>query len=81
MLNVPAPAIVQNHATVGLGIRPTRHLEITVGYYRAFENSGTGPIYGPTGPIPGSSVTNTYVGGFVPVDVLLRVARTDLVGA
>jgi long-chain fatty acid transport protein len=59
MINVPAPAIVQNHATLGVGIRPTRHLEITLGYYKAFENSGTGPIYGPAGPIPGSSVTNT----------------------
>ena len=59
MINVPAPAIVQSHATLGVGIRPTRHLEITLGYYRAFENSGTGPIYGPAGPIPNTSVTNT----------------------
>jgi len=59
MINVPAPAIVQNHATLGVGIRPTRHLEITLGYYRAFKNSGTGPIYDSSGPISGSSVTNT----------------------
>lgn len=59
MINVPAPAIVQNHATVGLGIRPTRHLEITLGYYRAFENSGTGQLLSPAGPVPNTSVTNT----------------------
>jgi long-chain fatty acid transport protein len=59
MINVPAPAVVQHHATFGVGIRPTRHLEITVGYYHVFENSGSGPIYGPSGPVPGSSVTNT----------------------
>jgi len=59
MINVPAPAVVQHHATFGLGVRPTRHLEVTLGYYHVFENSGTGPIYGPTGPVPGSSVTNT----------------------
>ena len=52
MIKVPAPAIVQNHATVGLDIHPTRHPEVTLGYYDAFENSGTGSIFGPTGPIP-----------------------------
>ncbi len=58
-VNIPAPAIVQHHATVGLGVRPNRHMEITLGYYRAFENCGTGPLYGPTGPVNGTGVTNT----------------------
>ena len=65
MINVPAPAIVQNHATLGLGIRPTRHLEITLGYYRAFENSGTGTFLSPAGEITGTSVTNTLKEGSI----------------
>jgi long-chain fatty acid transport protein len=56
--NIPAPAIVQNHLTLGLGWKPTRQLQIDLGYYHVFENSGTGPIPNPSLP-PNSTVTNT----------------------
>lgn len=57
MFNVPAPAIVQSHMTVGLGVRPSRHFEISAAYYHAFGHSGTGPLFGPSGPV--GTVTNT----------------------
>jgi long-chain fatty acid transport protein len=56
--NVPAPAIVQSHLTLGAGVKVARRVQIDVGYYRAFENSVTGPIPNPALP-PGSTVTNT----------------------
>jgi long-chain fatty acid transport protein len=46
MYNVPAPGIVKHHATVGVGVNVTRRFNITAAYYRAFENSGTGPLIG-----------------------------------
>ncbi|MDH3456356.1 MAG: outer membrane protein transport protein, partial [Gemmatimonadota bacterium] len=58
MINIPAPAIVQHHATVGIGYTVSRRFQISAGYYRAFENSGTGPLLNPAVPA-GSTVTNT----------------------
>jgi len=54
--NVPAPAVVQNHATLGLGFSPLEGFQLDLGYYHAFENSIDGPIWGPQGPASGSSV-------------------------
>jgi long-chain fatty acid transport protein len=59
MINVAAPAIVQHHISVGVGIRATKQFEITAAYYHAFRNSVTGPIYGPMGPVADTSVTNS----------------------
>lgn len=56
-INVPAPAIVQHHLTLGAGWKFTRRFEVSLGYYKAFKNSGTGPILNPAAP-PGSTVTN-----------------------
>jgi long-chain fatty acid transport protein len=58
MINLPSPAIVKNHITFGIGVRPSRRFEISAAYYRAFENSGTGPILNPAAP-PGATVTNS----------------------
>jgi len=52
--NVPAPAIVQHHATLGVGFK-FDDLGIDVGYYRAFENEITGPFQ----PMPGMSLDVT----------------------
>jgi long-chain fatty acid transport protein len=52
--NVPAPAIVQHHATFGLGYR-FGDLTVDAGYYRAFKNDLTGQMMTPNGPI---TVTN-----------------------
>jgi long-chain fatty acid transport protein len=65
MINIAAPAIVQHHISVGVGIRATSQFEITAAYYHAFRNSGTGsfltldPASGETVPVPGTSVTNS----------------------
>ena len=65
MINIAAPAIVQHHISVGVGIRATKQFEITAAYYHAFRNSGTGsflnldPVSGETVSVPGTSVTNS----------------------
>lgn len=53
--NVPAPAIVQHHITVGAGLK-WDHVGIDVGYYRALENDITGAF--PT-PMGNMDVTNS----------------------
>ncbi|MBW2628663.1 MAG: outer membrane protein transport protein [Deltaproteobacteria bacterium] len=59
MINIAAPAIVQHHISVGVGIRATKQFEITAAYYHAFRNSGTGEILNPAIPPGTSSVTNS----------------------
>jgi len=56
MFNVPAPAIMQNHLTLGLGFMPFDGVNVNLAYYHVFETSISGPMFGPAGPIPGSSV-------------------------
>lgn len=53
-VNIPAPAIVQHHVTLGVGYR-FGDLGVDAGYYRAFENDVTGQMQTPNGPI---TVTN-----------------------
>lgn len=59
LFNIPAPAIVQQHATVGFGFQPFDNVMVDLGYYHVFENSISGPMFGPAGPISGSSVTSS----------------------
>ncbi len=56
MFNVPAPAIMQNHLTLGLGFVPFQGVDVNLAYYHVFETSISGPMFGPTGAMPGSSV-------------------------
>lgn len=58
MFNVPAPAIVTDHLTLGGGFRLSPDVAINFGYYHAFTKSLTGPLQRPNGPLPGTSVTN-----------------------
>jgi long-chain fatty acid transport protein len=56
MFNIPAPAILKDHLTLGIGVRPTKGFEISAAYYHAFKTDVEGPIVQPPGPIPGTSV-------------------------
>jgi len=58
LFNIPAPAIVQQHASLGLGFQAVEGLHVDLAYYHVFENEITGPMYGPAGPISGSSVSS-----------------------
>ena len=59
MFNMPAPAVVQHHATVGLGYEMTSGFGIDLGYYRAFEHSISGPFQSLAGPVPASRITSS----------------------
>jgi len=58
LFNLPAPAIVQQHATFGFGFQAVEGLHVDLAYYHVFENEISGPMYGPMGPISGSSVSS-----------------------
>jgi len=57
-LNVASPALFEDHLTLGLGWRAYDELQVNLGYYHVFENEVSGAFLGPTGPVPGTSVTN-----------------------
>lgn len=56
-LTVPVPAVFVNHYCVGLGFRATDALTLDLAYYQVPNSTITGPFLGPTGPVPGTSVT------------------------
>lgn len=58
LFNIPAPAIVQHHATFGFGFQPVSGLHVDLAYYHVFENEISGPMWSSAGPIPGSSVSS-----------------------
>jgi hypothetical protein len=51
------PAVFVNHYCVGLGFRATDSLTLDLAYYKVPNSTITGPFLGPTGPVPGTSVT------------------------
>jgi len=58
--NVSAPAIIQHHLTMGLGYEFHEGVEVSLAYYRAFENEVSGPMWHPAmGQIPQSDVTSS----------------------
>lgn len=58
--NLPAPAVIQHHVSIGLSYCFGDSSCIDLAYRHGFENSVEGEIGHPTmGPIPGSSVKNT----------------------
>jgi long-chain fatty acid transport protein len=59
MFNTPAPAVVQHHATVGAGWKFRNGFGVDVAYYRAFENSVSGPFQTMAGAAPGTAVSST----------------------
>jgi long-chain fatty acid transport protein len=56
-LTVEVPAVFVNHYCVGLGFHATDILTLDLAYYQVPNSSITGPFLGPTGPVPGTSVT------------------------
>ena len=56
-VTVPVPAIFEDRVTAGFGTRVNEILTLDAAYYHVFENRITGPFLGPTGPVPGTSVT------------------------
>jgi long-chain fatty acid transport protein len=56
-LTVEVPAVFVNHYCVGLGFHATDNMTLDLAYYRVPNSTITGPFLGPTGPVPGTSVT------------------------
>ncbi|MCK5835580.1 MAG: outer membrane protein transport protein, partial [Lentisphaeria bacterium] len=54
--NIHAPAIIQHHASLGFQYQATEHSMFKLGWSHGFKNSIEGPMYGSTGPMPGSKV-------------------------
>jgi long-chain fatty acid transport protein len=56
--SIIAPAIFQNHACIGLGSRVYGNLDANLALYHVFKVEGSGPFLSPSGPVPGTKVTN-----------------------
>lgn len=56
--NVAAPAIVRDHYTAGVSVRPSRRFEVSAAYYIAPERKLTGAILNPSLPA-GSTLTSS----------------------
>jgi long-chain fatty acid transport protein len=54
---VLTPAIFEDRYCLGLGIQASEIMNLDVAFYHVNENEITGPFVGPTGPVPGTSVT------------------------
>ncbi len=54
---VATPAIFEDRYCLGLGLQATENMNLDVAFYHVNENEITGPFVGPTGPVPGTSVT------------------------
>jgi long-chain fatty acid transport protein len=50
-VNLTTPGIVKDHVSFGIGWQPTRRFRIDAGYVVGLENSVTGPILTPGGPL------------------------------
>jgi len=57
--NVASPVIIEHTLYVGASYRVSDNLILSAAYAHAFQNSITGPLLQPTGPIPGYNVTST----------------------
>jgi len=56
---VATPATFEDRYCLGLGVKATDNLNLDVAYYHVNDNEITGPFFGPTGPVPGTSVTTS----------------------
>jgi long-chain fatty acid transport protein len=56
--SIIAPAIFKNHACLGLGLKIYNNLDANLALYRVFKTTGSGPFLSPSGPVPGTQVTN-----------------------
>lgn len=59
MFNIPAPAIVKDHVSIGAGFEVTPTVGVSAAYYHAFRNTISGPMLTPAGAIPGTSVSSS----------------------
>ncbi len=59
MFNTAAPAVVQHHATFGVGYTFDNGFGLDAAYYHAFKNSISGPFQTPAGAMPGTSVKSS----------------------
>ncbi|MCX7399226.1 MAG: outer membrane protein transport protein [Planctomycetales bacterium] len=57
--NVGSPLIIQHGAYLGASYDVTSRLTISFAYSHYFENTISGPIQSPAGPIPGTNVTSS----------------------
>ena len=56
--NVATPVIIQHGISMGGSYRITQSFNVSVAYCHFFNNSVTGPLLSPAGPVPGTSLTS-----------------------
>jgi len=58
-MNLPAPAIIEQHLALGATYKITEHMLLDVAWHHGFENDVAGEMQMPTGPVAGSTVQPT----------------------
>jgi long-chain fatty acid transport protein len=57
-VNAVAPAVVRENISLGVGFQVFEGMDLNLAVYKGSKNRVTGPIFGPFGPVPGTSVTD-----------------------
>lgn len=70
--NVASPLIIQHSVHMGASYMFAENWIASLAYVHCFENSVTGPLHGPLGPIPNTSVTSTTSADAVSLGVSKR---------
>jgi len=67
--NLPAPAIISNHHGLAASYNFNDHMLLVLADTHGFENSISGPIQTPMGPVPGSDVEATMSSDSIVIGV------------
>ena len=57
--NIASPLVIQNMLSFGTTYNVTRDFSLSLVYTHAFENSVSGPLVSPAGPVPGYNIRST----------------------
>lgn len=57
--NIASPLVIQNMLSTGATYNVTRDFSLSLVYTHAFENSVSGPLISPAGPVPGYNIRST----------------------
>jgi long-chain fatty acid transport protein len=71
-INVGSPTTIEHILYLGGSYRLSQALTMSLAYAHGFENSISGPLQTPFGPVPGSSVKNTTSADTVVLQVSVR---------
>jgi len=70
--NAASPLLMQHMLSAGASYQVTDAFALSLAYTHAFENSVSGPLVLPTGPVPGTSISSTAAADMIVVGATVR---------